>query len=108
MNDFTGLQDWSKGLNSPSVKTKEQLLDKYMQYPSLRRAWAKKEESYCVAYIVGIYHDCAEHGELVKESDGQFTGGYSTETFRFAGDVYEFGFYKDRLRDMVVFDGRLY
>ena len=106
MNDLSELQNYFKNLDPKP--TKEQLLDKYMQYPWFRRANAKKEESRNWDYIIRIYHDCVENGELISESDGQFTGGYSTEVYRYAGDVYEFGFQEGKIQDMTRFDGRLY
>lgn len=108
MNDFDSLQDWVKGLNKTQATTKEQLLDNYMRNPWFRRATCKKEESNNIGYIVRLHHDCHEGGELISESDGQFTGGYSTEVYRYAGDVYEFGFHEGKIQDMTRFDGRLY
>lgn len=74
----------------------------------IRRSHAKKEESSCLDYISRVHCDCLENGELVAEADGQFTGGYSVETYRCAGGVFEFGFQDGNLVDMTRFDGELY
>ena len=36
------------------------------------------------------------------------SGGSSTESHWYAGDVYEFGFYLDKLIDMTAYEGALY
>lgn len=86
----------------------DKLEEKYMQYSFFRRAMAQKEESQYVEYITRAYHDCIESGELIRESDGQFTGGHSSEVYRYTGDVYEFYFHADKLEEMQRYDGVLY
>lgn len=102
-NNFDGLQEWTKHINRP-----QELLYCQLFQDLINRSKAKKEESNCLDYISRIHHDCTEGGELISESDGQFTGGYSVEIYRYAGDVYEFGSQDGKFVDMTVFDGELY
>lgn len=86
----------------------EKLREKYMKYAFFRRAVALKEESEELEYIQGIYIKCLDTAELLSESDGQFTGGYSSEVYKYKGDVYEFYFHVGKLAEMQRFDGVLY
>lgn len=106
-NDFNGLDEWSKNL-SAKQEPLQNILDGQFFQSLIGRSKSKKEESSCWGYIIRIYHDCTEDGELISGSDGQFTGGYSVEIYRYVGDVYEFGFQDGKLVDMTRFDGELY
>lgn len=88
-------------------KAKKQLLEDYMQYPC-PWAKAKKEESSNVVYIAILLADCQQNGELIMESDGQFTGNYSVDVYRYNDEVFEFGYQDGKLCDMTRFDGSLY
>lgn len=107
MNDFSALQNYFSNLTK--VKTpRAQLREHYMQYPWFRRSMAKKEDSSNITYISILLADCLQNGELIKESDGQFTGGYSVDVYRYNDEVFEFGYQDGKLCDMSRFDGRLY
>lgn len=108
MNDFNGLQTWACEINKPRPKTKEQVIDEYKQYPWFRRSMSKKEESSNSVYISILLADCKQSGKLIRESDGQFTGGYSVEVSRYNDEVLEFGYQDGKLCNMTRFDGELY
>lgn len=108
MNDFDNLQDWVKGLNKTQAVTKEQLIGQYMQYPWFRRNMAKKEDSSDVNRISILLTNCRQNGRFIEESDGQFTGGYSVEVYRYNNEVFEFGYQDGELCDMTRFEGELY
>lgn len=75
---------------------------------SIRRTQAKKEESTNVTYISILLMDCIQNGQLIEESDGQFTGGYSVSAYRYNDEVIEFGFQDGKVCDMTRFRGELY
>lgn len=104
MNDFSALQNYFSNL----AKVNPSRVQHYMQYPWFRRSMAKKEDSSNITYISILLADCLQNGELIKESDGQFTGGYSVDVYRYNDEVFEFGYQDGKLCDMSRFDGRLY
>lgn len=47
--------------------------------------------------------DCLQSAKLIKESDGQFTGGFYTETYLYNDEEYEFDFDKVKLFGLSIY-----
>jgi len=102
-NDFEPLKEWTKNFSAI-----QGFLDSQFFRGLIRRSKAKKEESTNITYISILLADCIQNGELIKESDGQFTGGYSVSAYRYNDEVIEFGYQDGKVCDMTRFDGELY
>lgn len=46
---------------------------------------------------------CMQFGKIIKESDGQFTGGFYTETYLYKDEEYEFDFDKGKLFGLSIY-----
>lgn len=106
-NDFSGLQDWSKNFGAKQELLQGILASKFFK-ELIQRSQAKKEESSNVIYISILLADCIQNGELIEESDGQFSGGYSVAVYRYNDEVIEFGYQDGKVCDMTRFYGELY
>lgn len=107
MNSFDGLQEWAKSFNT-SKSIVEVMSNSQFFKELVQRSKAKKEESSNLTYISILLADCMQNGELIEESDGQFSGGYSVAAYRYNNEVIEFGYQDGKVCDMTRFYGELY
>lgn len=90
--------------------TKEEILEFYMQMPWFRRESAKLHFSEEYFVLHKSYEVAKKEGNLLEESDGQFTGGARHELYDFkTGNVlWEFLFVGECLTTWTVYDKAIY
>lgn len=50
-----------------------------------------------------LLEHCIQYSELIKESDGQFSGGFYTTTYLYDNQEYEFDFDKGKLFGLSIY-----
>lgn len=106
------MKDWGLVLNDSDIpailkaltpKTKEEAHAFLMRIPYYRKQQRLIREVLLSEALV-LYVDCLQSkAELIKESDGQFTGGFYTETYLYNDKEYEFDFDRGKLFGLSIY-----
>ena len=61
-----------------------------------------------ITEMIKYLADCKDNGELISESDGQFTGGYYQELWKLDNCYYEFTLFDGSVDDLTIYDAEVY
>ena len=99
------------------TRNRKELLKKYLEQGGpiaehLRKQRSLVEESDNPSYIEDLYELISKSGNKLKESDGQFTGGWYVERWESGGEYsdyyFDFTFCEGEIMEMQSYEKSLY
>lgn len=102
MNDFTELKEWIKRIKTePTEREKAQAM--LQRLPWFRKIQRHEQTVRDRATIKGVWDVCIVEGEMIRESDGQFTAGVWSSVWKFKGKEYDFTMNGDEFLDLTIY-----